>query len=39
MRPGGFVPSTWMELGAAQVLNKPLDENVVRDILAKLLPS
>lgn len=28
-----------LELGAAQVLNKPLDEAVVRDILAGLLPS
>lgn len=28
-----------LELGAAQVLNKPLDEDVVRDLLARLLPS
>lgn len=28
-----------LELGAAQVLNKPLDEGVVRDLLARLLPS
>jgi len=31
--------SRCLELGAAQVLNKPLDENVVRDILSTLLPS
>jgi len=28
-----------LELGATQVLNKPLDEAVVRDILSRLLPS